>query len=260
MRYLVIIIIFISCTRNEKIHFDTLQKEFIQNNFNKYKYIYAAITDTLYKWKTDSIANSGPYFIESNYNSKLDSLIYFNSDSTRLFTYHLEQNVVYKDASVDNLASLAGAKISNKWYFFFGTSIVIDRASYQDSVYAPLSFDELSYLARKHMQGALYRDNSGKVCVYDKWLDFINSRNDWGLPANSTLEQLDSLIVKKYNEVRTEKIDSIELEEIKKEISSSVQPPEPPDTRNWFQKKFGAKKLFETREWKEYIANKNKGK
>lgn len=260
MRYLVIILFLISCAHYEKIHFDTLQKEFLKNNFDKYNYIYVAITDTLYKWKTDSLANSGPYFIESIHNSKLDSLIYFNSDSTRLFTYHLEQNVVYKNSSVDNLATLAGAKINNKWYFFFGPSIVIDRGSYQDSIYAPLTFDELSYLARQHMQPALYQDSTGKVRVYDKWFDFINNRKDWGLPTSSSLEQLDSLILKKYKDVRSEKIDKTELEEIKKEIAASVQPPEPPDTRNWFQKKFGPKKLFETKEWKEYIGNNNKAK
>lgn len=248
--YLFALVSILSCKYNKTMYFNPLQKEYVISNFHTYNHIYKAICDTLDKWKVDTLANSTQYFFGGSH--QVDSMLVFNSDTTRLRGFHLEQNV-FLDADTDRLSQLAGAKIKNKWYFFFGPSIHVDRASYQDSVYAPLSFDELSYLAREHLRKALYRDEEGIIKAHDNFFKIIQ-----GKYSNDSLFELHVL---DYNRrFQLGKIDKTELEEIKKEISSSVQPPEPPDTRNWFQKKFGPKKLFETKEWKEYIGNKNKGK
>lgn len=249
--FILLLILISGCSQENKIYIDTKQAEYIRNKFDNYKYVYHAIGDTLLAWKRDTLANSKQYFFNENY--KIDSLILFNEDTTRLFTNLLERNLKFPGTSSDYITQLAGAKINTKWYFFFGPSIVIDRASYQDSVYAPLSFAELSYLAREHLRKALYRDSDGLIKAHDDFFNIIQGKY--------TNDSLFELHVLDYNRrFQLGKIDKIELEEIKKEISSSIQPPEPSDTRNWFQKKFGPKKLFETKEWKEYIGNKNMGK
>ena len=251
VKYVLFTVIIFSCQIRDKVNIDLIQTEYVSNNFHTYNHIYKDICDTLGKWKADTLANSLQYFFDEYY--KLDSMIILNSDSTRILAFHLEQKRSFLNAKTDRLSQLAGAKIKNKWYFFFGPSIHVDRASYQDSVYAPLSFAELSYLAREQLRKALYRDSDGLIKAHDDFFNIIQGKY--------TNDSLFELHVLDYNRrFQLGKIDKIELEEIKKEISSSIQPPEPSDTRNWFQKKFGPKKLFETKEWKEYIGNKNMGK
>ena len=53
---------------------------------------------------------------------------------------------------------------------FFGMNTTIDRASYQDSIYSPLSFEELSYLAREHLHKAYKIDQNGSIITNDQFL------------------------------------------------------------------------------------------
>jgi hypothetical protein len=184
-------------------------------------------------------------------------MVVFNNDSSRLFTNLIMKSCSNKDAIFDYLNAVGGAKIKGKWYYFFGMQPVIDRASYQDSIYSPLSFDELSYLAREHLQDAYTINADGSISTNDRFFDFMYNRNGWGLPANSTVAQIDSLIVAKTTAIRKEKIDPQELADIKKEMAASVRPPEPKIETSFWEKIFGRKKkLFESKEWKEYLKKK----
>ncbi|MBK9736237.1 MAG: hypothetical protein IPO92_15260 [Saprospiraceae bacterium] len=137
--------------------------------------------------------------------------------------------------------------------FFFGTYTVIDRATYQDSIYSPLTFDELSYLARQNLSGAFYKDAKGETKVRESFFDFMDDPNGWGLPPESTRKDIDSVIVVRNKEKRKRKIDPKEIEKIKAEMAKSVRPKEPtPAEPEWYEKYFpkGKEKLFETDEWK----------
>jgi len=183
----------------------------------------------------------------------IDSMVIFNSDSSRLFAY-----VMNKGRKSDYHYDLAGAKINGKWYFFFGSSTVIDRASYQDSIYSPLTFDELSYLARENLSGAFYKDENGEVKVKESFFDFMDDPKGWGLPPGSTRKDIDSLIVAGNKEMYTYKIDPLEIEQIKADMAKSVRPKEPIPDLKWYEKIFPKKKkLFETDEWKEYVKSKS---
>lgn len=225
--------------------------DYIKSEFKKYQYVYSGLNDTLNSWKEDSVALSKPYFCD-NFNM-LDSMMVFNSDSTRCYCNLVEQSV---SGQMDCIQGVGGAKIRGKWYFFFGSSTVIDRTSYQDSMYSPLSFEELSYLAREHLHNAFTINQNGAIITNDQFFEFMYNRRGWGLPENSTMLQLDSLIVARTQEERMKKIDLEELNDINRHIAASKKGLEPIQDVSLWQKWFGEKKLFESQEWKDYLNKK----
>lgn len=235
-----------------------IKPKFNLSSFIFSKQIHKNINDTLTDWKNDSLSLTTHYFAKDNSEWQIDSLLVINKDSTRLFGYMLKSMVGWRDAKVDYLEDLAGAKINEKWYFFFGSSTIIDRASYQDSIYSPMTFDELSYLAREKLSRAFYQDEPGEVKVRESFFDFMDDPNGWGLPPGSTRKDIDSLIVAGNKKMRKFKIDPAEIEQIKAEMAKSVRPKEPIPDLNWYEKIFPKKKkLFETDEWKEYVKSKS---
>jgi hypothetical protein len=257
---LVLLIIFSCSPKDKENRFNNnyfLQSDkYIKNNS-----LANQILDTLLAWQKDSLNISLPYQIgeNENLNWQIVDLIIVNSDSTRLFTFQIKSMKKWSNAKVDYIEDLAGAKINGKWYFFFGSSTVIDRATYQDSIYSPLTFDELSYLARKNLSGAFYKDSTGEVKVRESFFDFMDDPNGWGLLPGSTRKDIDSVIVARNKEMHTRKIDPKEIEHIKAEMTNSVRPKEPIPDIKWYEKIFPKKKkLFETDEWKDYVKSKNK--
>lgn len=266
MKNFVIIVVFaISCNNQndqgykEKNNFNSIQNEYVKKKFYNYKEIFSLIKDTINSWKRDSLIAVEFLYTRPQY--YVDSLIVFNMDSTRLFGSYISIDI--KSNSIfDYIDDLGGAKINNKWYFFFGIHTAIDRATYQDSIYSPLTFDELSYLARENLSHALYKDGKGDIKVKESFFDFMDDPNGWGLRPGSTRADIDSVIVARNKEKRKRKIDPKRIEQKQSEMASSVRPNEPvPPKLPWYKKLFPKEeKLFESKEWKEFIANKNKGK
>ena len=254
IKFFIILFIFISCGE-KNIVIESRNDIYLNKKFNEYSLVYTSLLDTLNAWKLDSMAISKGYFFSDCW--KLDSMIVFNKDSSRLYTNILHRSCKHKGGIFDYLQAIGGAKIDSQWYFFFGMQPVIDRASYQDSIHAPLSFDELSYLAREHLLGAYTIQEDGTITTNDSFFDFMYNRGGWGLPDSSSLEQLDSLIIAKTTEVRKMKIDPKEIEDIKRSMARSVRPPEPKKDVSLWQRIFGKEeKLFETKEWKAYLEKK----
>jgi hypothetical protein len=138
---LLVFLLLISCKDSER-EFSYTDKIY---STEKYKKIHLAAIDSINKWIIDSLSVTG---LEFNNKWKLDNRLFFNSDSTRLFTVILDVDTIYKNSPSDNIRDFGGAKIGGKWYFFFmGVSEPVDRSYWQDSVYAPLTFEELSYVA-----------------------------------------------------------------------------------------------------------------
>ena len=236
------------------LYLDPKNDIYLSNSFNKYAQTYQEISDSLDRWRGDSL-NIMIYLLDTS-SARLDSMIVFNSDSTRLYTNVLKRDVEYKDAVFDYIYGLGGAKIHGKWYFFFGMNTTIDRASYQDSIYCPLSFEELSYLAREHLHNAFTINQNGAIITNDQFFEFMYNRKGWGLSENSTMQQLDSFIVSRTQEERMKKIDVEELNDIKRHIAASKKRLEPIQDVFLRQKWFGEKKFFESQEWKDYLKQK----
>lgn len=251
--YLFILLGLVTSCKND-IFIDQRNDIYLSKNFNKYAQTYQQISDSLQKWRNDSL-NIMIYLLDTS-STRLDSMIVFNSDSTRLYTNVLKRDVENKDAVFDYIYGLGGAKIHGKWYFFFGMNTTIDRASYQDSIYCPLSFEELSYLAREHLHNAFTINQNGAIITNDQFFEFMYNRRGWALSENSTMQQLDSLIVARTQEERLKKIDVEELNDIKRHMASSKIRLVPIQDVSLWQKWFGEKKLFESQEWKDYLKKK----
>lgn len=254
---LIVIILFSCNSTSDKIKISDKSDIYLKENFSTYKGIYNTIMDTLLSWKVDSLESSRGFLLNDCWT--IDSCIVFNKDSSRLLTNFYRQSCANKDSKYDEMYSLAGAKIKNKWYFFYGISTVINRATYQDSLYAPLTFDELSYMSRQELNGAYTINADSTITTNDRFFDFMYNRRGWGLADDSSLEQLDSLIVAKNIKKHQNKISIKELENIKKGIERSVRPPEPlKKKRSLWDMLFNEEKvkIFESEEWKEYLRKK----
>jgi hypothetical protein len=246
--YSIFILLSFSCVKSEEKR--TL-KNYTVYNFSSYAQIHQAIRDTLDSYIKDSLETSKYLHYQRDF--IIDSLIIFNTDSTRLLTCLIKRDTGHKHAIFDYIENIGGAKINGKWYFFFGLSTVIDRATYQDSIYSPLTFDELSYLARVNFSDAFYQDENGDVKTRESFFGFMDDPNGWGLPPGSKRKDIDSVIVARNKEMHTRKIDPKEIEQIKADMANSVRPKEPIPDIKWYEKIFPKKKkLFETDEWKEY--------
>lgn len=240
-------------TKNEIIN------TYIKGNHATNGLLFKVVKDTITSWlKNDLAASQMLLFDKWN----IDSAILTNANKDRMYSVVLKQSTSFLNSNSDWIFDLAGAKIDGEWYFFYGSSTVIDRATYQDSIYSPLTFDELSYLARENLSHALYKDENGDIKVKESFFDFMDDPSGWGLPPGSTKADIDSLIVVGNKKMRQHKIDPAEIERIKAEMAASVRPNEPvPPKLPWYKKLFPKEeKLFDSKEWKEFIANKNKGK
>lgn len=227
---------------------------YIKNKFKSYQSIYNTVRDSFIAWKSDSLEISGSYFFDDRWT--LDSCIVFNSDSTVLQTNLIMQGGVFKNSMFDYLNNVIGFKVNNRWYLFYGVSTVLNRINYQDSMYSPLSFDELSYLSRSELRMFYFLEGDGKISSNDRSFDYFLNPKGFGLTKNCTVHQLDSAIIARSYAYSKEKMELGEIKSIKKEISASVRPPEPYLKKSLWQKWFGEKKLFESKEWKEYLHKK----
>jgi hypothetical protein len=186
---------------------------------------------------------------------QLDSVFIFNVDSTRVYTT-LNQKSRHKDDNSDGIIEQIGAKINGQWYFYDGAYRVVPREAYQDSVYAPLTFEELSYVSHKGaMAGLLRRNKAGAIEVnYDR-LDKLL----FGGYQGRSRGFIDSLIIERNQQMHAKKIDPKEIARIQQKMDASIRPSEPPKPYirpSVWQRMWGlevvqpAVKIFESEAWK----------
>lgn len=255
--YLFFILSFFSCKKDFQ-RIDMTGNYYVNNNFVKYEKVYNQLNDSLNYWIEQQIS-SVEYF-QNKSEFMVDSMILFNKDSTHLYTLILKKDMHKKDAVFDYLKAIGGAKINKAWYFFFmNVTYPVDRKSFQDSIYAPLSFDELSYLAHENLIGIIRKDANNYFYVDEKFFQ----HNFYDLVTECPKDKwqkicVDSLILKMTSDKYKYKIKPEEIEEMKKQMARSVRPLEPKQDISLWQKLFGRKeeKLFESKEWKEYLQKK----
>ena len=151
-----------SCNNSNKNNDIKTWKNYINTQFDTYKNIYKEANDSINKWTSDSLQVVQSYLL---YESQLDSIFIFNKAKDRFYTVNKINASKDKIAIADAYDDFGGAKINGKWYFFFmGVSHPVRREDWQDSVYAPLSFDELSYVAyESHFKTLVKNINEGKL-------------------------------------------------------------------------------------------------
>jgi hypothetical protein len=260
------LLFFLSCSVDKKVEYLSFSEKdkYLINTFKNYKFIYNQANDSLNKWVNDSLYITKSIF---NYNFKscwkLDSNLIFDKDSNIFFTTVLNSNSDYNDAIADAIEDFYGRKINGRWYFFFGgTSTVLPREGMQDSIYAPFSLEEMSYLAYdlkfEWMIKAINEGHPEKIDAYFEYLGSdvqecpkINGKVDWRC--------VDSSIAVNCKGQYDFKMTKEEIAKIQKEMAESVRPPEPPkETKQWWQfwKEEPPIPIFETEEWKNYLKQK----
>ena len=185
---------------------------YVKNNFNKYNDIYKVLNDSINIYIDSSLAT----FLTEYYEEwQVDSLLCINNEGNRLFGTINASLGANKNAWSDDVMELLGKKINGKWYFFKGGgTLAVPRNMYRKDEMHPLTFHELSQIARKEMlESALVKKN-GEYVVSDEWIDKHFYQNGYGV--YNTRAAYDSihwmLIMRKWKE----KIDTNEYKPVRR--------------------------------------------
>ena len=137
--------IYSSCSKQTK------HDDYIINRYSTYKGEYEIINDSLRYYVSSFLKD---YTSEYMYKWEVDSFVCFNSEKDKLVTSINSSSGKCNGCKMDDATKLLGKKINGKWYFFKGGgTLVIPRDMYGKDEYHPLSFHELSQIARKEMFG-----------------------------------------------------------------------------------------------------------
>ncbi|MEY3501525.1 MAG: hypothetical protein RL308_3198 [Bacteroidota bacterium] len=251
---ILVAIIFLSCSENNKMENELkFRDKYISSNFNSYKDLYGISTDSINKWMDSSL--SIVQYEVVNRCFKLDSIYIFNKDKSRFYTTYNTKDFENKDAVFDYIKDFGGAKINGKWYFFFmGVSSPVRREDWQDSVYAPLTFDELSYVAyESHFKNLVKNIQEGYPEKNEKYFDdmFFDYSECKDVKDKHFCSDTFTLaaVVSKYKN----KLEPKEIADIKQSILESKLPDGEPLVKSfsWWEKLKYGEKLFESETWKE---------
>ncbi|MES2837522.1 MAG: hypothetical protein V4667_08365 [Bacteroidota bacterium] len=154
-----------SCSNNNI----SINNNYAKSRFNEYSDIYTTIVDSISIYTDSSLT----LFLNEYYSEwQIDSLVCINSKKDKLVTTINSTPGVCKECKMDDITKLLGKKINGKWYFFKGGgSLAVPRDMYGKDATHPLSFYELSKIARKEMLAGAVIEKNGKLIIDDKWVD-----------------------------------------------------------------------------------------
>jgi hypothetical protein len=186
--------------------------DFVKKKFKNSESIYNQLTDSI---KSYSGANLSEFSAEYLYDWRLDSMMCINSKQDRLVAAILTSVGVFNNEVNDDATKILGKKINGNWYFFKGSTLVIPRSYYGKTGSDPLTFHELSQIARKEMlESALIKNDEGEYVVDDKWVEAHFTDLGWGKFDNTA--QYDSVHWFHIMDKWKHKIDTIEYKPLKK--------------------------------------------
>ena len=258
--FLILIILF-SCEKLEQndVYINIQNRSnYISKNFNNYKSIYMLANDSIsFLIKSQLDITKSIAFEEY----QLDSILIFNSEKTRFYTIINRRHEKFKNSPFDGIEDFGGAKINGKWYFFFmGVSSPVRREDWQDSVYAPLTFEELSYVAyESHFKTLVKNINEGKLEkneeIFKKRL-FFDISGIKNITDERRKQFEDSVILAITKEKYKYKLAPKEIADIKQSIAESKLPADKPLVKSysWWEILQYGEKPFESDAWK----NRNK--
>src|SRR5690606_12532150 len=152
-------------------------------------------------------------------------------------------------------------KIGGKWHVYLGNqNLIAMRDGYKTDKYEPFTWEELSYVAHEQMFVSFieFNKNGDLVVRPDLVEKLINPKDVCGRDyINEKTEE--EGFVKCSHDRHSKKIDSTEYQQLLEEINNpELKEREPVKKFTWWDKLRGVEEpVFDTKEWKEYIAGKN---
>lgn len=148
----------------------------------------------------------------------------FNSDSSLVYSSINLRQEGFKDDVMDDIIAFGGAKVDNRWYFFFLENLVVPRDYYQDSLYSPLTFEKLSLVSHDQLlDHAIRKKEDGSYEPNEEFFKY-EFRDPFGYGDNANW---DSSVVANAINYHAKRMDPAEIEEIKRDMANSKRPPEP---------------------------------
>lgn len=146
----------------------TANDRYVDENYQEYADMHQLCIDSVRYYANSFLGDFiGEYF----WRWQIDSLVCINSTNDKLVTTINISSGASKEAVSDEILKLLGIKKNNKWYFFHGGgALIVPRDMFKKNEMNPISFHELSQIARKEfMTGSIGKVN-GKYVVIDEWI------------------------------------------------------------------------------------------
>lgn len=180
---LFIICSFIGCSNNTKSNGTSKCNHYVKEHFSDFSEEYNLLNDSIKRYVASNLKSFGA---EHLYEWQLDSMICINSKHNKLTAVIISSVGIFKEDVTDDATKILGKRIDNKWFFFKGGgSLAIPRSSYGKTGADPLSFYELSQIARENLlSGALIKDENGNYVVNDAWVEKHFYNNGYGNFSN----------------------------------------------------------------------------
>lgn len=201
------ILFFFLCSCSNKTELDT----YVDDNFKNYSILHELIKDSVEYYVKSNLSDFiGEYF----WKWQVDSLVCVNSANDKLVTTINISSGISREAVSDEILKLLGIKKNNKWYFFHGGgALIVPRDMYKKTEMEPLSFHELSQIARKEfMNGSIKKGIGSAYVTDDRW---INSHFEYnGICGHCrTKKQFDSTYWELIKDKWNHRIDTTKLKQ-----------------------------------------------
>lgn len=171
------VLLMLSC-KNEQQELQEKRRLFYDKSMSiidadEYYRVYNKARDSVNYW----IKNNLSSYVGLKLNTwQIDSLVCFNKDANKCIMTLLMQSTFFKKAIMDDITYLNGVKITNKWYFFSGGTLVLPREYYQKDIHTPLSFEKMKQLAMKEKyNNYLKKDANGAWNVNETFFSDLTS-------------------------------------------------------------------------------------
>jgi hypothetical protein len=253
--FILIIPFLLGCSPNSSgLKIEKKIQAYIAQNFEQYESIHQILIEEIEQGKKKFLyATMGQLYREY----KVDNLIVFNEDNTKLFT---TVNTIKDDGSSgssDKIQSLYGVKIDGRWYVYLGKyNLVALRAGYKYDKYEPFTWEELSYVAHEQMfRRYISLDRKGNLVI-----DYEQLEADTDVQAitgkhPSMVESEEKEYIDLYYHYQNKIIDSTHLTQIYADIEAGKDKErEPVQKPGWVQQKLGiGVPIFESKAWKRHL-------
>jgi hypothetical protein len=247
-----------SLNRNiDKIDKEIIIQNFISNNFNNYSNIYVEIENLInIRIKNFNKTITGQLFRQY----KVDNLLVFNKDTTKLYTTINTKAGINAIGSSDLIQSLYGVKIEGKWLVFLGANLIAMRDDYKYNKYEPFTWDEISYMAHEQMFGRYISisDNGKLIMKSDIVEKYVNPEHIGGSSISQEGTEKERFL-RLWEFENSQTLDSTEIAQIKEDLEAGKNKPRDPIKKvTWWDRLWGKEvPIFETDEWKNFVKSKN---
>ena len=240
-KYLIVLLFCTTCyLAIAKVSLEEIRKEYQHKFFNQYKHVHQSAVDTLKKWKKNNLMVSDPYQLRI---WQLDSVLFFNQDSTLMFTCFLKQSESRQYGPAPCVEPFKGVRFGKNWYFYFGNEAYYMGSPYNyintlDSLFLPLPFRTLSEYAFRYVSGGAIRWDANRQPLRDNKGNFVPNEKFFDSYFNKWRDEAffrDTLRAFYYEQ----KVDTAELNQLRREIVASKRPQKiDPITLKYFKHKW----------------------